>query len=168
VVYVKRTSTFERSMTVTLNDINVATLNQLQSNLDKAKTKFYANRDTAQRIVLYSAADELGQFVVRMIGERIAVYNFALKTAPAVLRESLRDMNDEKFIFSQNSAKIILGLAIADHDNDFHLYECVRALDIEDFDCKMQLRIAYNDLSNKREDVFKLIRGLEESLSQKS
>jgi hypothetical protein len=153
----------------TLNDINVSTRPQLEANLAKAKDEFFTSLSTAHRIVLYNAVHELGKFVVRMIGEHIAVYDFALKTAQAVLRLSIADgdMDSDKFTFNLNAAKVTLQLALRGYDEDSDLYRCGRALDISGFDF-IELNIAFSNIHNKRDEVWSLLLSLEESLSPKS
>ena len=153
----------------TLNDINVVTRAQLEANLAKAKDEFHANQDTAHRIVVYKAAHELGQFVIGMIGEHIAVYEFALKTAQAVLKLSIvdEDMDSDKFTFNLNAAKVTLELALRSYDEDSDLYRCGRALDIAGFDF-IELNIAFSNIHSKKDEVVSLLLGLERSLSRKS
>jgi hypothetical protein len=153
----------------TLNDINVATRTQLEANLAKAKDEFFTSLSTAHHILLHNAVHELGKFVIRMIGEHIAVYDFALKTAQAVLQLSIADgdMDGDKFTFNLNAAKVTLRLALRGYDEDSDLYRCGRALDISGFDF-IELNIAFSNIHHKRDEVGTLLRGLEESLSPKS
>ena len=150
----------------TLNDIKVAIRTQLEATLAKAKDEFDANQDTAHRIVLYNAAHELSQFVIGMIGEHIAVYDFTRKATRETLRRAAQEMNDDKLIFTLNSTIPLLKLCFSSYDEDHDIHRCLRALDINGFHLT-ELNIAFSDINRKRDEMGALLRALEKSLSTK-
>lgn len=150
----------------TLSDINVATRNQLEVNLGKVKDEFHANQNIAHRIIRNRAADELARFVIGMIKEYIAVYDFARKASQGALLKATQEMNDEQFVFTLNYNIALLQLALTSYDECHDIYRCLGALNIEGFSLP-ELNIAISVMHDKRNEVGLILQGLKESLNKK-